>query len=67
MIAVACPICEALIEIDNPAQDAIVVCPECGEEWRVVELDPPQLAYAWDMEEEVAIDQDEDHPRGEPA
>lgn len=67
MIAIACPICEALIEIDDLVLDATHVCPECGEEWRLVAIDPPQLAYAWEMEEEVAIESDEDHPRENPA
>lgn len=66
MIAVACPICEALIEIDEPILDTVVTCPDCGEEWRIVSLDPPELAYAWDMEEESAIELEEDHPRESP-
>ena len=66
MIAVACPICEALIEIEDVVLNATVLCPECGEEWRLVDLDPPKLAYAWEMEDEVAIDPDEDHPRQSP-
>jgi len=67
MIAVACPICEAVIELEDPVLDATLVCPDCGEEWRLVALDPPELVYARDMEEEVAIDPDEDHPRESPA
>ena len=66
MIAVACPICEALIELEDPAPDTIVVCPDCGEEWRLVTIDPPELVYALDMEEEIAVDVDDDHPRQSP-
>ncbi len=66
MIAVACPICDTLIELE-PVLDAVVLCPECGEEWRVAEVDPPQLVYARDMEEEPAQEADEDHPRQTPA
>ena len=66
MIAVACPICDTLIELES-AHQATVVCPECGEEWRVTDEDPPQLVYAHDMEEEPALDLDEDHPRQSPA
>lgn len=67
MVAVACPICEALLELGEPVAGAIIVCPDCGEEWRVATTDPPMLVYAWEMEDEVAIDLDEDHPRESPA
>jgi len=67
MIAVACPICEALIELEDPVQNTTIVCPDCGEEWRLVAVDPPALVYALDMEEEIAVEADEDHPRQGPA
>ena len=66
MIAVACPICQTPVEFE-PVLDTIVVCPECGEAWRLAELEPPRLVYALDMEEEPALETDEDHPRGTPA
>ncbi|HKI56767.1 MAG TPA: hypothetical protein VKB31_06395 [Trueperaceae bacterium] len=67
MVATSCPICEALLELDGPAIGTTIVCPECGEEWRVASVDPLTLVYAWEMEDEAALDADEDHPRERPA
>lgn len=67
MVTTVCPICEALLELDEPVLETTVVCPDCGEEWRVATVDPVTLVYAWEMEEEVAAESDEDHPRERPA
>lgn len=67
MVATVCPICEALLEIVEPGVGSIVICPDCGEEWRVATIEPVTLVYAWEMDEEAALETDEDHPRGRPA
>jgi lysine biosynthesis protein LysW len=66
MIAVACPICESILEVEEPGLDARVTCPDCGEAWVVASLDPPRLVYAYDIDEEDAGEPDEDHPRAAP-
>jgi len=60
MVAVACPICENLIEIEDNAVGTVVVCPDCGEAWSVASLWPPELVYANDMDDEEALDLDEE-------
>ncbi len=53
MVGVAkCPVCGGLVELADPWVGLEVECPECGEGLRVVSLQPLQLYYAVDMEEE---------------
>lgn len=48
-----CPECSAEIEIPaNTMTGEIVVCPDCGAELEVVDLDPPALALAPEVEED---------------
>ncbi len=67
MVAVSCPICEALLDIGAPALGQAVVCPECGEEWRVAATNPLTLVYAWEMDDDAVLGDEDDHPRGGPA
>lgn len=46
-----CPECDAKIDLDGVVLNEIVVCPDCGVDLEVVELDPPTLELA-PMEEE---------------
>jgi alpha-aminoadipate carrier protein LysW len=48
-----CPECGAMIEIpDDTMVGEIIVCPECGAELEVVNLAPPTLALAPEVEED---------------
>lgn len=67
MVAVACPICESLFEIEDDALDTLVACPDCGEAWRVASLRPPLLVYAEDMDDEEAQEGEEERRRTGPA
>ena len=51
-IATACPICGELIEVVDGYGDKQVECPECGEVFRIASLEPLQLAYAYDLNDE---------------
>ena len=51
-IATACPVCGELIEMVNGYEDKQIECSECGELFRVVSLEPLQLAHAYDVNEE---------------
>lgn len=46
-----CPECEALIELSDVIEGEIVVCPECGADLEVTQLDPLTLETA-PMEQE---------------
>jgi len=46
-----CPECDAEIDLEGVMLNEIVVCPDCGVDLEVVELDPPTLELA-PMEEE---------------
>jgi alpha-aminoadipate carrier protein LysW len=46
-----CPECDGKIDLAGLVQNEIVVCPDCGVDLEVVELDPPSLELA-PMEEE---------------
>lgn len=66
MIAVPCPICESVLEIDEPEVGVALTCPDCGEAWVLASLEPVRLVYAYDMEDEDVGEPDEDHPRAAP-
>ncbi len=61
-VVTACPICQGVIELINPQLGVTVACPDCGEEWQVVKVQPLELGYAFDMDEEPALE-DEEYPR----
>ncbi len=52
VIATACLVCGEFIEVVDGYGDKQVECPECGEVFRIVSLEPLQLAYAYDLNEE---------------
>jgi predicted RNA-binding Zn-ribbon protein involved in translation (DUF1610 family) len=60
-IATRCLVCDALIEVVDAYESKQLECPECGEVFRVVSLEPLQLTYAYDLNEEGEYD-DEDRP-----
>lgn len=48
-----CPVCAAKVELaDDTIAHEIVVCPDCGVELEVVNLDPPTLDEAPEEEED---------------
>lgn len=50
---VICPECEASFSIpDDTTTGEILVCPECGVELELVNLDPPTLERAPEVEED---------------
>jgi alpha-aminoadipate carrier protein LysW len=51
MTTANCPECDAAIELTDPVQGEIVVCPDCGVDLEVIELEPLTLEVA-PMEEE---------------
>ncbi len=66
MVAVTCPICDNVIEVDEGALDAVVLCSECGEAWRVAAVRPPVLVYADELDDEEALDADEERRSSSP-
>ena len=67
---VTCPECDARIDIDEDELDEgdLITCDECGEELRVVGLDPLELEPADEDEEEdeeESVDGDEDEEEEE--
>jgi lysine biosynthesis protein LysW len=62
---VYCRACHARIPFEEqPELFDIVVCPECEEEFEVVDLSPLQLDWPSDLlgDDEWAIDKDDDDP-----
>lgn len=57
-VAVPCPVCQAVIEV-VPVLGAQVACPECEEQFLVASLEPLELSYALDAEEEGWFADDE--------
>ena len=47
-----CPECDAQISMEDPMKGEIVVCPDCGVELEVRELDPLTLELAPHEEED---------------
>lgn len=47
-----CPECDAVITMQKPVKGEIVVCPDCGAELEVVNIDPLQVALAPEEEED---------------
>ncbi|HEY9077720.1 MAG TPA: lysine biosynthesis protein LysW [Anaerolineaceae bacterium] len=46
-----CPECDAEIDLAGVVVNEIIVCPDCGVDLEVIDLDPPTLELA-PMEEE---------------
>lgn len=46
-----CPECDAEVSLEGVVQGEIIVCPDCGVDLEVINLDPPTLELA-PMEEE---------------
>ncbi len=47
-----CPECDAQITMEHPMKGEIIVCPDCGAELEVRELDPLTLELAPQEEED---------------
>ncbi len=48
-----CPVCDAMIELDDNVElNELIVCPDCGSELEVINLDPPELEEAPQEEED---------------
>jgi lysine biosynthesis protein LysW len=56
---VMCRVCDGLIELHKPYLGMQVECPDCGEVFAVASLDPLELSYAFDMEEEGSFEENE--------
>ncbi len=58
MYAVHCPVCKGLLELSKPVLGQEVECLECGEVFKVVKLDPLQLTYLYDPEDEPLLEEE---------
>ena len=52
MAAGICPECEATIGLEDIIKGELVVCPDCGVELEVIEVDPLKLDLAPEEEED---------------
>ena len=59
---VPCPICDEPIGLETPVIGQEVECAACGEAYVLTEVEPVELAYAYDLEDEGEF-YDEDVPR----
>lgn len=62
VVASSCPVCGELIDVVDAYEDKDIECSQCGELFRIVSLEPLQLAYAYDLDEEGEfLDEDQPH------
>ncbi len=48
-----CPVCEGEVELaDDTVAGELIECPDCGSELEVLEVNPPRLAEAPEVEED---------------
>lgn len=53
MNTVLCPECEADVEVEEDVMvGEVVVCPDCGAELEVVDVNPPSVELAPEVEED---------------
>jgi lysine biosynthesis protein LysW len=57
----ACLVCGGLIEVVEPFTGKLVECPDCKEAFRVLSLQPLQLTYAYNLDDEGEF-VDDDYP-----
>ncbi len=43
-----CIDCDAVIQVDDPSEGDIIVCPECGVELEIIDINPLDLDYPLD-------------------
>ena len=46
-----CPECDAVIEVANPREGAMLRCPQCGEELEIICADPFEVDYPLEDED----------------
>lgn len=61
-LVVPCPVCRGIIELEHPAGGQEVECSDCGQLFRIATLEPLELVYARDIDDE-GEDYDEDRAR----
>jgi lysine biosynthesis protein LysW len=49
---VYCPECEGILDLNNPRMRQRIKCPRCGTELEVVWLNPVDVDYIYDDEDE---------------
>jgi alpha-aminoadipate carrier protein LysW len=54
-----CPNCDAVISIDKPKMSATVRCRECDTQLEVISIDPFEVDFPLDYEEDWGDDSDE--------
>lgn len=52
VLTTRCPLCGELIDIEAGFVGKEVECLQCGEVFRIASLEPLQLVYAFDVEDE---------------
>ena len=60
-----CPDCDAVINVDNPREGAMIKCPECDMELEIISLDPFEVDFPLDLDEDGDDDDDDDEGEGE--
>ncbi|HET90402.1 MAG TPA: lysine biosynthesis protein LysW [Chloroflexi bacterium] len=55
-----CIECDAVIRVDDPVEGDIIVCPECGVELEIIDIDPLDVDYPLDDDWEEDDWEDED-------
>jgi len=48
MAKTCCPECDAIISVGKPAVGDTLICPECGEELEIIDIDPFEIDYPLD-------------------
>lgn len=48
-----CPNCDALVKVAKPREGEEIICPECGVELEIINVDPLEVDFLdnWQMED----------------
>jgi lysine biosynthesis protein LysW len=55
-----CPACDAVINVDNPCEGAMIKCPECGMELETISTNPFEVDFPLDYGEDWDDEEEED-------
>lgn len=52
MTKTRCPNCDTIIKVEKPREGTVIVCPGCGVEMEIVNVDPFEVEFTEDWQNE---------------
>ena len=56
-----CPSCDGVVSLTNPREQMMINCDECGAELEVISVDPFEVDFPLDYDEEWDDEDEEDY------